>query len=136
MNEEPFGTFWNLYPIRKNVVATRESWRIATHKVSPEIILKAVEKYALDPHRDPSYTPYPARWLDEERWLDGPNPPRKLTEQESKEKEIEVAKARDLYERQRSAQIADELQRAREQSVPMPEVVKRELTSKGIRRSQ
>ena len=77
-NREPFGTFWNLYPIRKNVVAARESWRIAIKKVSPEMILEAVEKYANDPHRDPSYTPFPARWLDEERWHDGPTPPRTI----------------------------------------------------------
>ena len=131
-NKEPFGTFWNLYPIRKNVVAARESWRIAIKKVSPEMILEAVEKYANDPHRDPSYTPFPARWLDEERWHDGPTPPRKLTEQEAKEREIEIAKIRDEKERKRSQDIANEFQLAKEKSVPMPDEIRSFLTSKGL----
>jgi len=134
MTEQPFGEFWNTYPIRKNVVAARESWRIAIKKVSPETILEAVKQYASDPHRDPSYTPFPARWLDEERWLDGPTPPRKLSEQEAKEYEIEQARIRDERERLRSAQIAQELQQAKERSVPMPKAIKAELIAKGIKR--
>lgn len=132
--EDDFEEFWNSYPIRKNVLATRESWRIALKKVSPEIILKAVKEYASDPHRDPTYTPYPARWLDEERWLDGPNPPRRLTEQEVREKELHNAYLRDEAERRRSEVIAEEFRRAKEQSVPMPESVKADLIAKGIKR--
>jgi hypothetical protein len=124
---DDFGLFWNAYPRKVSVVSARKSWKIAITKVNPKIILDAVQAYAADPNRDPTFTPAPARWLEEERWSDDPLPPRKLGLQELREAELAQARLRDEVERKRSAELDLEAQKAKEQAVPIPEEIKKRL---------
>jgi hypothetical protein len=124
---DDFGLFWNAYPRKVSVVSARESWKVAITKVNPKVILDAVQAYAADPNRDPTFTPSPARWLDEERWSDDPLPPRKLSPDELRKAELEKARLRDEAERKKALELDLEAQRAREQAVPIPDEVKKRL---------
>jgi len=125
-----FGQFWNVYPRKVSVKSARDAWAVAITKATPESILEAVTRLAQDPNLDLTYTPAPARWLEEERWHDGALPPRKISAQEAQEREIRLAKERDEAERKRSAELAQEAELAREKAVPMPAELKRELLAK------
>lgn len=138
MTIDHFGMFWNLYPRKVSIVGSREAWRIAITKIDPEKIVEAVRQYALDPNRDPTYTPSPARWLDEERWMDGPMPPRKLTAEEAREAELAKSRQRDELERQKASEALRAEEEAKKQAVPLPPEIKRQLIQKwaqqGIRK--
>ena len=108
-------------------MSAREAWKVAITKVNPKVILDAVKAYAGDPNRDPTFTPAPARWLEEERWSDDPLPPRKLGPEELREAELAKARLRDGAERKKSLELDLEAQKAREQAVPIPEEVKKRL---------
>jgi len=127
---DEFGVFWNTYPRKVSVVSARQAWAMAITKADPKMILAAVERYAKDPNRDQTFTPAPARWLEEERWMDDPMPPRKMTPDELRERDLRMSKQRDLAERKRAleAQIAEEEAKAR--AVPMPPEIKQELLAK------
>jgi len=124
---DDFGLFWNAYPRKVSVVSTREAWKVAITKVNPKVILDAVKAYAGDPNRDPTFTPAPARWLEEERWADDPLPPRKLGPNELREAELARARERDKAERDRSAEAIRLEQQHRENAVPIPDEVKKRL---------
>jgi hypothetical protein len=124
---DDFGLFWNAYPRRVSVVSAREAWKVAITKVNPKIILDATLAYAADPNRDPTFTPAPARWLDEERWQDDPMPPRKLTVDEAKEAELAKVRVRDKAERRKAAEMDLEAKKAKENAVPIPEEIKKRL---------
>ena len=124
---DEFGQFWNLYPRKASVVSARGAWAVAITKTAAQVIIEAVGKFASDPNRDPTFTPSPAKWLEEERWHDGPMPPRKYTPQESQERDLRLAKERDEAERKRSADVALEAEKAKEKAVPMPDHIKKEL---------
>ena len=64
---DDFGKFWNLYPRKTSVVSARGAWAVAITKTTAQVILEALEKYATDPNRDPTFTPSPTKWLEEER---------------------------------------------------------------------
>lgn len=124
---DDFGRFWNVYPRRSSVVATRQAWEQAIFHADPELIIEAAMRYAKDPNRDESFTPASARWLAEQRWMDSPPPPRKLTADELREQELEKARQLREIERQRAleARLADE--EARKNAVPMPPELKKQL---------
>lgn len=118
-----FEDFYKNYPRKTAKGAARKAW----DRLSPEDQKKAVEgalAYSNDPNRDESFTAYPATWLNAERWLDEALPPRKFTAEEIKAREILAAKAKADQEREKSRQIDEESQRAREQAVPMPDYLK------------
>jgi hypothetical protein len=118
-----FEDFYRNYPRKTAKGAARKAW----DRLSPEDQEKAVEgalAYSNDPNRDESFTAYPATWLNAERWLDEALPPRKFTAEEIKAKEILAAKVKADQEREKSRQIDEESQRAREQAVPMPDYLK------------
>jgi len=124
---DDFGKFWNLYPRRVSVVSTRGAWAVAITKTTAQVILEALEKYATDPNRDPTFTPSPTKWLEEERWMDGPMPPRKYSPDEALERSSRFAKERDEAERKRSAEVSLEAEKAKANAVPMPDNMKKEL---------
>lgn len=124
---DDFGLFWNAYPRKISVVSTRQAWAVAITKVSPAVILEAVKKYASDPNRDPTFTSAPAKWLEEERWMDDPAPPRKLTLDELKERDLRFSKQRDEIERKRALEAHREAEEARKNAVPMPPEIKQQL---------
>lgn len=69
--EQGFEKFWELYPRKIAKGAARRAWFKATKTSDMEAILEGVSRYA-HTHTDETkqYTPYPATWLNSERWLD------------------------------------------------------------------
>ena len=124
---DDFGRFWNVYPRRVSVVSAREAWAVAITKTTAQALIEAALKFAIDPNRDPTFTPSPAKWLEGERWHDGPIPPRKLSPEEASERDKRFSKERDEAERKRAALLDQEAKKARENAVPMPTHIKQEL---------
>ena len=125
-----FGQFWNAYPRKVSVKSAREAWTIAITKAKPEDLVEAAKRLNSDPNLDLTYVPAPARWLTEERWHDGPLPPRKLNPQEALEAEKKRAMERDALERQRSLELTREAEEREAKAVPMPPELKAELLAK------
>ena len=72
-----FDEFWKIYPRRTAKGAARKAWE----KLSPDLyaeIIEGASRFAADPNRDATFTPHPATWLNAERWLDEPLPPKRL----------------------------------------------------------
>lgn len=74
---EDFEKFWKIYPIRVGKGAAIRAWAKAIKKSPLQAILEGAERYAKDPNRDPAFTAHPATWLNGDRWLDSPLPPKK-----------------------------------------------------------
>ena len=130
---DDFGLFWNAYPRKVSVISARQAWMVAITKANPKVILDAVKAYAADPNRDPTFTPAPARWLEEERWADDPLPPRKLGPGELREAELAKARQRDEEERRRSQEAIRIEQEHRKKAVPIPDEVKKRLLEQWAR---
>ena len=124
---DDFGLFWNAYPRKANVVSTRQAWAIAITKADPKVIIEAAERLAKDPNREPTFTPSPANWLAQERWMDDPMPPRKISPVESREAELDRAKQRDTKEREKALEAIREAEEARARAVPLPPEIKKRL---------
>lgn len=76
-NESAFPLFWEVYPRKAGKRAAETAWDNALKRgVSPALILFGAERFRDDPNRDPAYTPHPATWLNQDRWLDDPLPAR------------------------------------------------------------
>ena len=133
MSIDDFGRFWNIYPRRSSVVATRQAWEQAIFHADPEIIIEAAQKYANDKNRDEEFTLSSARWLAEQRWLDSPLPPRKLSPEELKQKELAEAQEIREKERQRSLEAAREDADRKAKAVPLDPEIKRQLLEKWAR---
>lgn len=63
-----FERFWKAYPRKASRGQARKAWSIATKKAPAETIIAAVRSHPFDER--PKFRPYPAKWLDGERWLD------------------------------------------------------------------
>ena len=58
-----FGVFWSLYPRKEAKGAARKVWPAAVKAAGgPTPIIEGCKRFALDPNRDPRYTPHPATW--------------------------------------------------------------------------
>lgn len=69
----PFDTFWDEYPNRKGKPKAREAFKKAIKKTTLETMLSAIQKqkHSSQWTRDNGqYIPYPATWLNQERWDD------------------------------------------------------------------
>lgn len=66
----------NTYPRREGRGEARKAWTKAIGKAAASVILAGAARFADDPNRDPAFTPHPATWLNQERWLDDPLPER------------------------------------------------------------
>lgn len=118
-----FDNFWKAFPRKTAKGAARKAW----DKLKPEEQLAAIEgaeRFAADPNRDETFTPHPATWLHAERWSDEPLPPRKLTPEAQKAKELTEARERAARDSEAAKRLAELDARAREQAVPMPEYIK------------
>jgi len=124
---DDFGLFWNAYPRKASVVSARQAWVIAITKADPKVIIEAAERLAKDPNREPTFTPSPANWLAQERWMDDPMPPRKISPVESREAELDRAKQRDTKEREKALEAIREAEEARARAVPLPPEIKKRL---------
>lgn len=64
-----FEIFWKIYPRKTGKGAARRAYDAAWKKADEEAIFAAAERYAAS-KPDPKFTPHPATWLNQERWLD------------------------------------------------------------------
>jgi hypothetical protein len=66
-----FDDFWNSYPKRLNKAQAERAWLAAIKKESAEVIIERAKAYANSPNLpEMTYIPYPATWLNNERWTD------------------------------------------------------------------
>lgn len=67
-----FAEFWDRYPRKKAKPAAEKAWRAAIKRARPDVILDGLSRY---PFRrdDPQFVPYPATWLNQDRWADAPD---------------------------------------------------------------
>lgn len=125
--EIAFRHFWNRFPNKIAIAEARVAFAQALKIAKAEDIIIGAQRFAEDPNRDPTYTPYPSNWLRQQRWQDGPLPPRKLTPEELAQKAaLDVIKRNDL-ERERSLAIGKEMEEARRRAVPMPEDLREQI---------
>lgn len=66
-----FDEFWEAYPKRVAKGGAKKAWKAAIIKTSPDVIIAAARVFSTKQIGDAAkYTPYPASWLNDERWLD------------------------------------------------------------------
>lgn len=118
-----FDDFWKAFPRKTAKGAARKAW----DKLKPEEQLAAIEgakRFAADPNRDETFTPHPATWLHAERWTDEPLPPRKLTPEAQRAKELVESRERAAREAEASKRLSELDEAARQNAVPMPDYIK------------
>jgi len=124
-NETPeFDLFWDQYPIKVGKAAAKKAWEKAIKVEAPDVIILGAVQYAADPNRHPSFTAHASTWLNAGRWADAPLPPRMLSPEEKRLREIEESKAKTERERQAYLDWQKELQETQERAVPVPEHIK------------
>lgn len=126
-----FDEFWEVYPLKVGKGAARKAFEKATRRIPATIIIRGATRYKLDPNRVQAYTAHATTWLNGERWSDQPLPPRVLTAEEKREKELQASREKSEREKQEAAQYFAQLEENRLQAVPMPEEVK-ELLKKSL----
>lgn len=68
-----FEIFWLHSPRKVGKGSARKAYRKALTKTSPEILLAGITAHAVAMSgKDETYIPYPATWLNQERWNDQP----------------------------------------------------------------
>ena len=106
--DSKFNEWWSVYPNRKGKGAAKIAYKKALKKVSHDVLVDSARRYRDDPNREQQFTPYPQKWLNEERWEDAPEPVRqqKLT---NAEKAVQLAlKYRAQAEQERLALESNE----------------------------
>ena len=76
---DPFNAFWQAYPRKDGWNDAVKAWESAIRRqggIDPAVIIRAAQRYAADPNRDPQYTKEPAKWLRGGHYHDGPLPAR------------------------------------------------------------
>ncbi|MFE9391645.1 hypothetical protein [Streptomyces sp. NPDC006784] len=73
---DQFGAFWTVYPRSKQIEKAKRAWRDAIDRgADPEHLVAAATAYAHErKDQEAKFTPYPARWLDDGRYDDEPDP--------------------------------------------------------------
>ena len=115
-----FNLFWSEYPIKVGKAAAKKAWEKAIKVEAPDVIIAGAVRYAADPNRHPSFTAHASTWLNAHRWTDSPLPPRVLTPDEKKARELEESKAKTERERLDYQKWQQEMREARERAVPVP----------------
>jgi hypothetical protein len=119
-----FDVFWSIYPRKVAKQAALKAWVKAVTVATPELIIAGAQRYADDPNRHPSYTAFPATWLNAHRWGDEPLPPRELSKQEEAQRMREESLKRREQETAEAEAFFKELEERKRQAVPMPEAFK------------
>jgi hypothetical protein len=133
-NETPeFDLFWKYYPIKVGKAAALKAWVKAIKIESADEILAGAIRYADDPNRHPSFTAHAATWLNAHRWNDSALPPRVLTSEERREKELAESKAKSEKERLETLRWQQEIEEQKALAVPVPENL-REILMKSLRK--
>jgi DNA-binding transcriptional regulator YhcF (GntR family) len=133
-NETPeFDLFWKYYPIKVGKAAALKAWVKAIKIESADEILAGAIRYADDPNRHPSFTAHAATWLNAHRWNDSALPPRILTPEERREKELAESRVKSEKERLETLRWQQEIEQQAAQAVPAPENL-REILMKSLRK--
>lgn len=72
-----FDEFWKAYPRKKDKGHARKAWDKAVKTTDPAVIVSAAVQFRQWCEQDgtePEFTPYPATWINGERWLDERDP--------------------------------------------------------------
>jgi hypothetical protein len=70
-----FEAWWALYPRKVAKGGARHAYRTARSKVSAEVLLAGVRRYAAErANEDPKFTKHATTWLNQECWSDEPTP--------------------------------------------------------------
>jgi hypothetical protein len=76
MYSKQFEVFWASYPHKVDKVRARKAFRKIDRK-KLKLVVEGAQRFAEDPNLPPrAFIPYPATWLNGERWEDGPLPAR------------------------------------------------------------
>jgi len=133
-NETPeFDLFWKSYPIKVGKAAALKAWVKAIKIESADEILAGAIRYADDPNRHPSFTAHASTWLNAHRWNDSALPPRILTPEERREKELADSRAKSEKERLETLRWQKEREEQAALAVPVPENL-REILMKSLRK--
>jgi hypothetical protein len=133
-NETPeFDLFWKSYPIKVGKAAAQKAWVKAIKVETADVIIAGAIRYAVDPNRHPSFTAHAATWLNAHRWNDSALPPRVLTPEERREKELAESRAKSEKERLETLRWQQEIEEQKALSVPVPENL-REILMKSLRK--
>lgn len=129
--KDDFDMFWNSYPLKVGKAAAKRAWDKAITVEKPDVIIMGAYRYALDPNRHPSFTAHASTWLNAGRWADAPLPPRMLSPEEKRLREIEESKAKSERERAEYLEWQKEQEEQRKKAVaPSPEII--EMIRKGL----
>ena len=124
-NETPeFDLFWNSYPIKVGKAAALKAWVKAAKVETPDLIIAGAVRYATDPNRHPSFTAHAATWLNAHRWNDSALPPRVLTPEERRERDLLESRTKSEKERAETLKWQEEQQKIQASAVPVPDYVK------------
>jgi DNA-binding transcriptional regulator YhcF (GntR family) len=133
-NETPeFDMFWKSYPIKVGKAAAQKAWVKAIKVETADVIIAGAIRYADDPNRHPSFTAHAATWLNAHRWNDSALPPRVLTPEERREKELAESRAKSEKERLETLRWQKEIEEQAALAVPVPENL-REILMKSLRK--
>ena len=133
-NETPeFDVFWKAYPIKVGKAAALKAWVKAIKVETADVIIAGAIRYADDPNRHPSFTAHAATWLNAHRWNDSALPPRVLTPEERREKELADSRAKSEKERLETLRWQKEIEEQAALAVPVPENL-REILMKSLRK--
>jgi hypothetical protein len=119
-----FVEFWKIYPLKVAKKTAEIAFNKALKSATADEILSGAKRYASDPNRHPSYTAHPTTWLNQGRWGDEALPHREMTPEERKAVEAQRSREASERDREKAAEYLAELERQREQAVPMPQYVK------------
>lgn len=73
---DAFDTWWTHYPKKKDKGHAKKAYRAALKKTDADTLLDAVQKFAATATgAETRFIPYPATWLNGERWTDEPELP-------------------------------------------------------------
>lgn len=118
-----FDTFWKVYPRKTAKGAARKAWGKLTAENRAAAITGAA-RFASDPNRDDTFTPYPATWLNAEQWEDEPLPPAKKSQEAIRAEEIVRAREKGQRDREEAQRLAQLDEAARQNAVPMPDYLR------------
>jgi hypothetical protein len=66
-----FDEWWEIYPLKKSKGRAKKAWKPAKAKTSEEFLIASLKTWvAKNVGTDPKYLPYPATWLNDEKWTD------------------------------------------------------------------
>jgi hypothetical protein len=133
-NETPeFDLFWKYYPIKVGKAAAQKAWVKVVKVEAADVIIAGAIRYADDPNRHPSFTAHAATWLNAHRWNDSALPPRVLTPEERREKELAESRAKSEKDRLETLRWQQEIEEQKALAVPVPENL-REILMKSLRK--